>query len=519
MPRISRRMFLASAAAVAFNPVQASEPKKRFPFFEPVTPPRKHQVMAHRGMAMLAPENVRQAVEACARDFVEWAEIDVRLTRDRKHVVFHDSQLDGKTNGKGPVNGLTLEELQKLDAGAWFAPRFKNARLCSFSEVLALAKGKVNLYLDCKNIDADLLSKEVREAGMERQVIAYDNPAMIAAIRKASAGSIPVMTKYRTRMRFATFIHDVAPDAVEIDANEVTEELCRKFHDAGVVVQAKVLGRDWDNKETWRHVMAAGVDWLQTDNPAGILMTAMRDRAPKWPVMISCHRGGNRYAPENTLPAIKTAVALGADFVEIDIRTTKDGKFVLMHDSTVNRTTNGKGRVNDLMLAEIRDLDAGVWFGRQYKGVRVPLLDEALEALGKQTSIYLDSKDIAPEALLSAIKNHGLFDRHVVYQSAGYLTKLKALDGRVRPMPPLRSAADLTRLESAKPYAVDANWRVLSKEVINDCHKRGIKVFSDALGANESIEQYHKVIGWGIDLIQTDYPLRVMRAVELLAMT
>jgi glycerophosphoryl diester phosphodiesterase len=472
--------------------------------------------MVHRGMAMLAPENTRLAVEACAQDFAEWAEIDVRLTRDGKHVIFHDGQLDGKTDGRGPVNGLTLEELQKLDAGAWFAPRFKGARLSSFAEVLALAKGRVNLYLDCKNIDPQLLAEEVRAAGMESQVIAYDHPAMIAAIRKASGGTVPVMTKYRPKMNFATFMKDVAPDAVEVDADDVTAELCHRFHGAGVVVQAKVLGKDWDNVETWRKVIAAGVDWLQTDDPAGVLMTAMRDRVHKWPVMMACHRGANRYAPENTLPAIKTAIALGADFVEIDIRTSRDGKFVLMHDSTVNRTTNGKGRVNDLTLAEIRDLDAGSWFGKQFKGVRVPTLEEALEALGKHTSIYLDAKDISPEALASAVKNHGLLERHVVYQGASYLTKLKGLDDRLRPLSPLRTAADLTKLESIRPYGVDANWRALSKELMVECHKKGIKVSSDALGANETIAQYCRAIGWEIDLIQTDHPLRVMRAVELL---
>jgi glycerophosphoryl diester phosphodiesterase len=472
--------------------------------------------MVHRGMAMLAPENTRLAVDACARDFAEWAEIDVRLTSDHKHVIFHDSQLDGKTDGKGRVDKMPLEQIQQLDAGAWFAPRFKGARICSFAEVLALAKGKVNLYLDCKNIDPDLLVQEVRAAGMERQVIAYDNPAMIAAIRKASKGTVPVMTKYRPKMDFTTFMKDVAPDVVEIDASDVTGELCRKFHADGVVVQAKVLGADWDNPDTWRKMIAAGVDWLQTDDPAGIQMTAMRDRLPRWPVMMSCHRGGNRYAPENTLPAIKTAVALGADFAEIDIRTTKDGKFVLMHDATVNRTTNGKGKVNDLTLAEIRDLDAGSWFGRQYREVRVPALDEALDALGKHTGIYLDAKDIAPEALASAIKNHGLLERHVVYQRPAYLTKLKALDTRFRPLPPLRTPGDLAKLEPVRPFGVDANWRALSKDLMHECHDRGIKVFSDALGFNESIEQYQKAIGWGIDVIQTDHPLRVMRAVELL---
>src|SRR5262249_55265625 len=156
--------------------------------------------------------------------------------------------------------------------------------------------------------------------------------------------------------------------------------------------------------ETWRKMIAAGVDWLQTDDPAGVITTAARDRIPKWPVMVSCHRGANRYAPENTLPAIRMAVALGGDYVEIDLRTTKDGQLLLMHHATVNRTTNGTGRVNALTLAEIRTLDAGAWFGKPFAGTRVPTLDEALAALGERTAVYLDAKDITPEALLAAVE-------------------------------------------------------------------------------------------------------------------
>jgi glycerophosphoryl diester phosphodiesterase len=342
----------------------------------------------------------------------------------------------------------------------------------------------------------------------------YDAPAAIAAVRNASGGTVPVMTKYRPKMDFDAFLKDVAPEAAEIDADDVTVGLCEKFHAAGIVVQAKVLGAKWDNPETWRKMVAAGVDWLQTDDPTGVLTTAARARRPKWPVMVACHRGANRYAPENTLPAITAAVALGADYVEIDIRTTKDGHFVLMHDATVNRTTDGTGRVRDLSLAEIHKLDAGAWFGKPFAGTRVPTLDEALAALGHTTAVYLDAKDIAPEPLRAAVKNHGLFDRHVVYQSAEYAARLKKLDARLRPLPPLRSAADLEKVAAVKPYGVDANWRALSKELVAACHEKGLKVFSDALGFHESVEQYRKAMGWGLDLIQTDHPLRVLRAVE-----
>jgi glycerophosphoryl diester phosphodiesterase len=349
---ITRREFLASSsAALAVASAPAGPGRKPFPFFQPVDPPRPVQAMAHRGMATRAPENTRFAIEACVQDFIEWAEVDVRLTRDGKHVIFHDSRLDGKTDGNGLLAGLALDELQKLDAGAWFAPRFKGSHLLSLPEILELAKGKVNLYLDCKTVDPELLVKEVRAARMENQVIVYGTPAMIAAVQKASGGTVPVMAKYRPKMDFDAFLRDVAAQAVEVDAEDVTTDLCKKFHTAGVIVQANVLGAKWDNVGSWPKMIAAGVDWLQTDDPAGVLSAAARTRLANWPVMIAHHRGANRYAPENTLPAITTAVALGADYVEIDIRTTKDGQFVLMHDATVDRTTDGTGRVNELTLA------------------------------------------------------------------------------------------------------------------------------------------------------------------------
>lgn len=132
-----------------------------FEFFEPVQPPRAFQTMVHRGMMRQAPENTAPAIELAIRDGIEWVEVDVRLSADRKHILFHDSNLDGKTNGKGPLKEKTLEELLSLDAGSPFAPRFAGTRLLSLKECLALSKGRINLYLDCKEIDPELLVSEV----------------------------------------------------------------------------------------------------------------------------------------------------------------------------------------------------------------------------------------------------------------------------------------------------------------------------------------------------------------------
>src|SRR5262249_50666353 len=121
MPTITRRRFLhLSALAAVSGPVATAGPAPAPPFFEPVSPARPVQPMAPGGLAVLAPENTRPALDACASDFIEWARIDVRLTSDGKHVVCRDERVDRTTDGKGAVADLSLGDLQKLDAGAWF---------------------------------------------------------------------------------------------------------------------------------------------------------------------------------------------------------------------------------------------------------------------------------------------------------------------------------------------------------------------------------------------------------------
>jgi glycerophosphoryl diester phosphodiesterase len=504
-------LFIALSMAPSFVSAQP-----HFSFFEPVVPPRPIQVMVHRGLAIAAPENSAAAIEMCAEDVIEWSEIDVRLTKDGRHVIIHDDTVNATTNGVGSVSDFTMDELKKLDAGSWFAARFAGNRLMTLPEALAAAKGKVNLYLDCKRIDPKLLVEEIMAARMERQVIVYGNLAAFAQVKAASMGTVPGMTKYRPTMDVDVFIKSVAPAAVEIDAPDVTAALCRRFHSAGIKVQAKVLGDNWDSPKVWKRVVEAGVDWLQTDDPAGFLFFDARRRLGTFPVMISCHRGANRYAPENTLPAIHEAARLGADFAEIDIRTTRDGQSILMHDGTVNRTTQGKGSVRDLTFKETTALSAGRWFGgKQFRETRVPSFEDGLTALGDKMGVYLDAKDIAPEALDAAIQKHRLTLRHVVYQSVQYCDKLRTLDPTVRTLPPLGNLDELDKVAAIKPYGVDAQWSILSKDMIDKCHRRGIKVFSDALGQNENVEQYRKAMEWGIDCIQTDHPMRLLRAIEL----
>ena len=96
------------------------------------------------------------------------------------------------------------------------------------------------------------------------------------------------------------------------------------------------------------------------------------------------HRGAAAGAPENTLESLRLAADQGARMVEFDVKLTADGAAILMHDETLERTTNGRGPVAETPLAEIRALDAGTWFGPGWHGVRVPTLEEAIETLDEQ---------------------------------------------------------------------------------------------------------------------------------------
>jgi glycerophosphoryl diester phosphodiesterase len=490
----------------------------QFQFFEPVQVPHAVQVAAHRGAAGQAPQNTRPALARCIEDGFEWAEVDVQLTRDGRHVLWHDDRLDLLQAPGKAVGDLALEDLRKLEAGAWFAPRFHGERILTLQEALKQARGKLNLYLDCKKVDWDALGREIQEMGMQQQVVVFGPPEGLSRLRSRNGSRIAVMAKWHPADGFSSWLDSLQPDAVEIDTPEVTPAIVESFHRLGIKVQAKALG-DWDQPAWWDRLIQDRVDWIQTDLPEEIAARNFLRNTPRRPALVSLHRGANRYAPENTLPAFAKAGRLGADFIEIDVRTTRDGAYFLLHDGKLDRTTNGKGSIREKTALEVSRLDAGGWFGPRFTGLRLPTLDEMLATLPPGMQLYCDAKEIAPEALAASLERRGLIERTVVYQSADYLLRLKRINPRLRLLPPLGQRSELDALAARlQPYAVDADWDNLSQELIERCHALGIKVFSDALGRNEKIARYLQALDWGIDLIQTDCPLRVYRAMELRAL-
>jgi glycerophosphoryl diester phosphodiesterase len=135
--------------------------------------------------------------------------------------------------------------------------------------------------------------------------------------------------------------------------------------------------------------------------------------------MVIAHRGASSYAPENTLAAFDLALHLGCRHLELDVDFTSDGHIVVMHDDTVDRTTNGTGPVVSHTLAELRVLDAGSWFGTQFTGERIPTFAEVLERYQGRVHIHTEIKGraehLAP-CTADLVRQYGMVD-HVTVTS------------------------------------------------------------------------------------------------------
>ncbi len=136
--------------------------------------------------------------------------------------------------------------------------------------------------------------------------------------------------------------------------------------------------------------------------------------------LILAHRGACQVAPENTLPAFEAAVRLGADGVELDVQYSSDGGLVVFHNPTLDANTEGTGRVTAHTLDELRNLDAGSWFGPEFSGTRIPTLDEVLDLLRGKALVNIELKVLYSlrsslgADVVALVRRHGMADQVVL---------------------------------------------------------------------------------------------------------
>jgi len=220
--------------------------------------------------------------------------------------------------------------------------------------------------------------------------------------------------------------------------------------------------------------------------------------------MIISHRGEHLHHPENTLAAFRAAADSGADYIELDVRTTSDGKLILMHDRTLDRTTNGVGDVKNHTFNEIRSLDAG---GKFSAATKVPTFDEALDLARNRINVYVDAKDVDPQQLVDPIVQHGMQDHVIIYGNPFFLYEVHKVLPTLRLMPEAQNA-DVSRfLLRSMPILVFAfDSGDFQKSVIQIAKEAHAQVFVDRLDEADTPEFWQKAIDEGADGIQTNRP-------------
>ena len=232
-------------------------------------------------------------------------------------------------------------------------------------------------------------------------------------------------------------------------------------------------------------------------------------------VVAISHRGEHLHHPENTMPAFEEAVRAGADYIEVDVRTTSDGKLVLSHDATVDRCTNSKGEVAKMTFEEIRALDAGVKMGPEFAGTKVPTFDEVLDFARGKIKIYVDVKKVVTKDLVDHIVEHGMSDNVVIY--SGWISKeIQQLNPGLKIMPESSSIDLVTRIVSELHPRVIAfsasDWTPATIKIAKDS---GAELYvdrqgSDKSGPTDNPAGWQAAIDAGADGIQTDRPAELV---------
>ncbi len=228
-----------------------------------------------------------------------------------------------------------------------------------------------------------------------------------------------------------------------------------------------------------------------------------------WPGPESvAHRGSVTLAPENTLAALEAAIEHGASRAEIDVRTSRDGVLVLMHDATVDRTTDGTGRVEQFDVAELARLDAGSWFGDGFADQGVPTLRRALEVMKGRIHPDLDLKAAEPEAVVTLLRDLEMVEGSTVFaRDWTDVERLMALEPGISVRPSLPDGpGGLDRLvEALDPPIVNIDWRNFAPDLVVEVHRQGRLAFVNTLGEGDGRSRILEALAAGADFVQSDH--------------
>ncbi|MYA87803.1 MAG: hypothetical protein F4X97_05035 [Boseongicola sp. SB0662_bin_57] len=457
--------------------------------------------IAHRGASGHRTENSLAAFALASDLFAEMWELDLRMSADGVAVVSHDDNL-ARVTGRGlRISEATWSEIRavRLPDGQ-FVPRLEDV------VDLAVERG-AGLYVEAKSEgSADAAWHVLAARKFTFAAIGSFNARWIAALRRKGC-PYPLSVLVPNGADPFSYSAEAQPDILHLcwrDASSephklIAEDLVSRCARVGAAI---VLWHE-DRREVLDGLEGLPVLGICSGRPETLKpYQPGDDKAPG----IVCHRGANFLAPENTREAVRLCIDQRFQFVEIDVRTTADGELVVIHDATLNRTTNGIGPVSSRTLAEIRNLDAGGWKAPGYTGLQVPTLNEILDMSRDRIGVYVEIKDADPEAVLGEVVKRGMIETVFFWcWEREVLRDIRSHMPEARLMAPRREHSSLEAAIS--DYAANIVQFELghdSPSEIAVCQELGVQSMVFCLSDN--LADLAKVLAVSPDLVNLDRP-------------
>lgn len=225
---------------------------------------------------------------------------------------------------------------------------------------------------------------------------------------------------------------------------------------------------------------------------------------------IIAHRGFSGRYPENTIIAFKKAVEIGVDEIEFDVKVTCDGHLVVLHDPTVDRTTDGKGNISEMTIKEVKRFDVGSWFSTKYQGIRIPTFEEALENIPDSVELNIHALPLSPvtEKIVSTLLNYGRIGNSYIAIDSTQISLAREICSDIRLCCMRFQTEPEKYIEETKKWKCERlqfntpSYKI-TKQLVEKAHSSNI--FVNVFYADTEKEM-EKLIESGADAILTNYP-------------
>jgi len=464
--------------------------------------------IAHRGASGHRLENTLEAFALAAHLNADMWEIDVQLSSDGVCVVSHDSNLLKQAGVDMEISQLTFDELRKY--------KLHNGEMVpSVLEVIELAQRTgCGLYVELKargtgpKVVALLESLQIKRAvigsfGVEQvaELARLNCPYPLSVLVPVGADPFAL-----AQAAGADMIHLCWERASDTPHQLLTKELMA----AAAISRLPIVAWHEEREEVIAALVQLPIFGICTDLPEMINRYRPSDANP---IEIVCHRGAHTVAPENTLAAAALAYRMGAQYVELDVRTSSDGKLVVIHDATLERTTNLGGQVAECSAEVLSHCDAGSWFHARYRneGLR-SLADFLALATHHDRSLYIELKSAPMHQVMQELAACSAWSRCFLWcEDQTVVDQIQAGYPQARTMRRRQDFRSLDALlEATRPYVIEYDFRIDDLSEIPRARVTGARVMLRFFSKDP--DDVMALIALKPDMVNVDDPFLFSRA-------